>query len=324
MLTAFACEGKALRRVREPPDEALREAAWIDLLNPDAEETHRVARATGLRVPSEADLSEIETSSRLATDNGALYLSMPLVSRLDARPRAVPAGFVLSRARLLTIRFAPSRLFDEFSERQQIAETAERSGAHILVGLLETIVDRQADALEQMRSDLDAISQRIFREGQRFSRKGEDTLLRETLAAIGRTGEVISYIRDSQLGADRIVPYVLGNTKEWLPAELEPRLNTLRQDIMSLKDYDLHLDDKVQFLLDATLGFISIAQNNVVKVLTVASVAGIPPVLLAGIYGMNFKLMPELDWHWGYAYALIMILLSTIVPLVWFKLKGWL
>lgn len=324
MLTAFACEGKALRRIADPPDQALHDAAWIDLLSPDPEEAARVARATDLRVPSEAELSEIETSSRLAMFDGVLYLSMPLVSRLEALPRAAPAGFVLSRERLLTIRFAPSRLFDEFSKRQLSAETAERGGAHILVGLLETIVDRQADALEQMRADLDAISQRIFREGQRLSRKGEDTLLRETLAAIGRTGEVISFIRDSQLGADRIVPYVLGNTKEWLPTDLEPRLNSLRQDIASLKDYDLHLDDKVQFLLDATLGFISIAQNNVVKVLTVASVAGIPPVLLAGIYGMNFKLMPELDWHWGYAYALVMILLSTIVPLVWFKLKGWL
>jgi magnesium transporter len=324
VLTTFVCEGKALRRITEPPDQALRDAAWIDLLNPGTEEVNRVVGATDLRVPSEAELSEIETSSRLATDNGVLYLSMPLVSRLDAGPRSVPAGFVLSPERLLTIRFAPSRLFDEFSERQLSAETAERGGAHVLVGLLETIVDRQADALEQMRADLDAISQRIFREGQRLSRKGEDTMLRETLAAIGRTGEVISFIRDSQLGADRIVPYVLGNTKEWLPTELEPRLNTLRQDIASLKDYDLHLDDKVQFLLDATLGFISIAQNNVVKVLTVASVAGIPPVLIAGIYGMNFKLMPELDWHWGYPYALVVIALSTIVPLVWFKLKGWL
>ena len=324
MLTAFVCDGATLRRSAAPADNALRDAAWIDLLNPDPDEVRRVGEATDLRIPSEADLSEIETSSRLATEDGTLYLSMPLVARLDEGPRAVPAGFVLSPERLLTIRFAPSRVFDAFVDRQLNTETAERGGAHILVGLLETIVDRQADALEKMRADLDAVSQRIFREGRRLSRKGEDALLRETLATIGRTGEAISYIRDSQLGADRIVPYVLGNAKDWLPADLEPRLNTLRQDITSLKDYDLHLDDKVQFLLDATLGFINIAQNNVVKVLTVASVAGIPPVLIAGIYGMNFKLMPELDWHWGYPFALVMIALSTIVPLVWFKLKGWL
>ena len=324
MLTAFVCEGKALRRHATPSAETLRDAAWIDLLNPDAEEMRLVAQATGLRVPSEAEVSEIESSSRLAQEDGVLYLSMPLVSRLDEAPRTVPAGFVLSRERLLTIRFAASRLFDAFAERQLRAETAERSGAHILVGLLEAIVDRQADALEQAKTDLDNISQRIFREGQRLSRRGEDALLRETLSAIGRTGELVSYIRDSQLSADRLLPYVLGNAVEWLPAELKPRMDTLRQDIASLKDYDVHLDDKVHFLLDATLGFISIAQNNVVKVLTVASVVGIPPVLIAGIYGMNFKVMPELQWQWGYAYGLILIAVSGIVPLVWFKLRGWL
>ena len=324
MLTAFICEGRALLRRDAPSAEELRNAAWIDLLDPDAAEMRRVTQATGLRVPSEAELSEIESSSRLAHEDAVLYLSMPLVSRLDEAPRPVPAGFVLSRERLLTIRFAPSRLFDAFAERQLRAETAESSGAHILVGLLEAIVDRQADALEQAKIDLDAISQRIFREGQRLSRRGEDSLLRETLSAIGRTGEVVSYIRDSQLSADRMVPYVLGNATEWLPAELRPRLDTLRQDIASLKDYDVHLDDKVHFLLDATLGFISIAQNNVVKVLTVASVVGIPPVLIAGIYGMNFKAMPELQWEWGYAYGLILIAVSGIVPLVWFKLRGWL
>jgi magnesium transporter len=324
MLTAFVCEGKALRRHEAPSAEVLRNAAWIDLLNPDAEEMRLVAQATGLRVPSKAEVSEIESSSRLAHEDGALYLSLPLVSRLDEAPRTVPAGFVLSRERLLTIRFAASRLFDAFAERQLRAETAERSGAHILVGLLEAIVDRQADALEQAKTDLDAISQRIFREGQRLSRRGEDALLRETLSAIGRTGELVSYIRDSQLSADRLLPYVLGNAGEWLPAEIKPRMDTLRQDIASLKDYDVHLDDKVHFLLDATLGFISIAQNNVVKVLTVASVVGIPPVLIAGIYGMNFKVMPELQWQWGYAYGLILIAVSGIVPLVWFKLRGWL
>jgi magnesium transporter len=324
MLTAFVCEGKALRRHAEPSADALRDAAWIDLLNPDAEEMRLVAQATGLRVPSEAEVSEIESSSRLATEDGVLYLSMPLVSRLDEAPRPVPAGFVLSRERLLTIRFAASRLFDAFVERQLRAETAERGGAHILVGLLEAIVDRQADALEQAKTDLDEISHRIFREGQRLSRRGEDALLRETLSAIGRTGELVSYIRDSQLSADRMLPYVLGNAGEWLPAEIKPRMDTLRQDIASLKDYDVHLDDKVHFLLDATLGFISIAQNNVVKVLTVASVVGIPPVLIAGIYGMNFKVMPELQWQWGYAYGLILIAVSGIIPLVWFKLRGWL
>jgi magnesium transporter len=134
---------------------------------------------------------------------------------------------------------------------------------------------------------------------------------------------VISFIRDSQVGAARIVPYVLSTAADWLPQDLKPRLDTLRQDVASLNDFDTHLNDKVQFLLDATLGFINIAQNNVMKVLTVASVVGIPPVLVAGIYGMNFKSMPEYDWSWGYAYGLALIVVTGLVPLAIFRWRNW-
>ena len=148
-------------------------------------------------------------------------------------------------------------------------------------------------------------------------------MLRETLAAIGRKGDVISFIRDSQVGAARIVPYVMSTAADWLPQDLKPRLDTLRQDVASLNDFDTHLNDKLQFLLDATLGFINIAQNNVMKVLTVASVVGIPPVLIAGVYGMNFKSIPEYDWAWGYAYGLALIVVSGIVPLAIFRWRNW-
>jgi magnesium transporter len=226
---------------------------------------------------------------------------------------------------LITLRFAPSPVFDQVAEREMQPGTADRTGAHIFVGLLEAIVDRHADALEQIRDELDTISHRIFHDavGAGGSRR-EDRMLRSTLAAIGRTGDVISFIRDSQVGAARIVPYVVTNAADWLPHDLKPRLDTLRQDIASLSEFDTHLFEKVQFLLDATLGFINIAQNNVMKVLTVASVVGIPPVLIAGIYGMNFKGMPELDWAWGYPYGLALIVVSALIPLVWFKLRDWL
>jgi magnesium transporter len=121
----------------------------------------------------------------------------------------------------------------------------------------------------------------------------------------------------------RVAPYVEAAAANWLPADLQPRLASLRGDIASVSDFDTHLSDKLQFLLDATLGFINIAQNNVMKVLTVASVAGIPPVLFAGIYGMNFKSMPEYDWAWGYPYALSLIVVSTLVTLLVFWWRGW-
>ena len=276
-------------------------------------------------MPTEADLREIENSSRLSVADGVLTLSLPLVARLDGVPRPVPGGFVLSQERLITIRFAASPVFDSFAEREMHAGTPDRTGAHLFVGLLEGIIDRHADALEQIRDDLDAISHRIFRDPVRAGgSRREDRMLRETLAAIGRTGDYISFIRDSQVGAARIVPYVMSTASDWLPADLKPRLDTLRQDIASLNDFDTHLFEKIQFLLDATLGFINIAQNNVMKVLTVASVVGIPPVLVAGVYGMNFKSMPELDWSWGYPYGLALITVSALVPLIWFKLRDWL
>jgi magnesium transporter len=325
MLTAFARDGDTLRRIADASVGALRDAFWIDLVTPSDEEAHLVQAATGLPLPTRESLSEIESSSRLAAANDVLTLSMPMVSRFEDAPRPLPAGFVLSRDRLITIRFAPSRLFDAFAERQITAATPGRSSAHLLVGLLEAIVDRHADALEEVRTELDGISHRIFRAHplQLGGSKHEDRTLRETLGGIGRTGDLISFIRDSQVSAGRIVPYVQTMAKDWLPADLAPRFTALTQDIASLNDFDAHLNGKLQFLLDATLGFINIAQNNVMKVLTVASVVGIPPVLLAGIYGMNFKSMPEYDWAWGYAYGLGLIALSALLTLGWFKWRDW-
>jgi magnesium transporter len=325
MLNVFTCEDGRPTRLPDPHDQdVLRNAVWIDLLSPTQDEAARVADASGLTVPSEADLSEIESSSRLASRDGALYLSLPLVT-LAGHPRSVAAGFVLSPDRLLTIRFAPSPVFDTFAEHLPRGETESRHSAHILVGLLEAIVDRQADALEQVRADLDTISHRIFRMGveEASGRKQEDALLRHTLGTLGKIGDLISHVRETQVGAARIVPYVEATAVDWLPKELAPRLATLRADIASVSDFDTHLNDKLQFLLDATLGFISIAQNNVMKVLTVVSIVGIPPTLIAGIYGMNFKNMPELDWAWGYPYGLAVIVASAILPLLVFRWRGW-
>jgi magnesium transporter len=158
---------------------------------------------------------------------------------------------------------------------------------------------------------------------ERAGRKIEDRILRDTLAELGHVGDQISNIREIQLGASLLLPFIETNTKDWLPAELHTGLATLRDDIGSLRDFDEHLANKLQFLLDATLGFINIAQNDVMKVMTIASVVGIPPVLVVGVYGMNFKNMPELDWTWGYPYALALVVITSLLPLIWFKWKDW-
>jgi magnesium transporter len=323
MLTAFASSDIGLQRVGGDGDDALRRAVWIDLLQPTPEEIARVQRATGLGVPTEANISEIESSSRLAKRDDAVYLSLPLVSTSDPAPRGYAAGFVLDRERLLTVHYVESPLFGRFVERHATDTAACATGAHIMLAMLEAIVDRQADVLEQVRNELDLLSGSIFGLGpEAGGRKREDAMLRATLAALGRMGDVISYIRDTQVAVGRIAPYV-ETAADWLPADIHPRLATLRADIASVSDFDTHLNDKLQFLLDATLGFINIAQNNVMKVLTVASVVGIPPVLIAGIYGMNFKFMPEYDWAWGYPYGLAAIFGTGLLTLLIFWWRGW-
>ena len=256
MLTIYAYRDRILRPA---PETALHDAVWIDLVSPTPDEIATATRATGFSVPSQASVSEIQSSSRLATRDGVLYLTLPLIAHGDDGPRGVAAGFVLSEARLLTVRFSPSQVFDGFS-----IDTPEPKSTHILVALLEAVVGRLADALEQVAQDLDAISHRIFAMGVRQggARKQEDAELRVTLGQLGRLGDLISHIRDSLVGAARIGPYVETAAVAWLPPDIPVRLRTLQQDIASLSDFDTHLNDKLQFLLDATMGFINIAQNT--------------------------------------------------------------
>ena len=298
---------------------------WIDLLSPTAEERATAERLTGLRVPAQADLAEIESSSRLLTEGDAIYLSTPMTYRsVEGVSMSAPLGFVLSPNYLMTVRFTDLPVFDQFAERFA-GNTPQPSSVGAFLGLLEAVVDRLADVLEHVGADLDAISRRVFRPDRDGMRNAArmDAQLRAILRAVGRAGERVSSIRDSLLGVYRIVLYTNEVAAGWIPKEMRPRFKTLRQDISSLSDYDTQLTNKVQFLLDATLGFISIEQANGIKILTVVSVVGVPPTLVASIYGMNFKFMPELEWGYGYLYALFCILFSAVLPLLWFKRRGW-
>ncbi|HEY8289511.1 MAG TPA: CorA family divalent cation transporter, partial [Acetobacteraceae bacterium] len=210
MLTAFTCDdGRPRRHTGALDDAVLHAATWIDLLSPTADEITQVEAATGLHVPSEAEVSEIESSSRLATLDGTLYLSLPLV-HMEQAPRSVSAGFVLNRDRLLTIRFVPGRVFETFGDHLPRGDARADGAAAIMIGLLEAIVDHQADGLEQVRADMDVASHSIFAMGvvNAGGRKQEDRMLRRTLAQLGRMGDLISHIRETQVNAGRIVPFV--------------------------------------------------------------------------------------------------------------------
>jgi magnesium transporter len=307
-----------------PGSAALSDAVWIDLLNPTDDERRQVERETKLRLPTKGEIEEIESSSRVFSEGATSYLSSPVLESMDAANGAVTAvGFVLSPSQLLTLRFAHVAAFDEVAVA--FASTAPPSAHDAFLRILESIVEQTADALEHASAELERLSHAAFRADRVGRRKLAKTseALRAALRKVGQMGDGISHIRNTLLGLGRITAFAHENGKHGVPAADQARMGSIRGDIASLNDYQADLSGKVQFLLDATLGFISIEQNEIFKALTVASVAGVPPVLIAGIYGMNFRHMPELGWVLGYPFALALILASALVPVAWFKWRGW-
>jgi len=297
---------------------------WVDLFDPTPEEVSQVERDTQLHLPARQHLEEIESSSRLSTSGETIYLSMPVVAH-EGEPGPTPLGFVLNRDILVTIRFTQLHGFDTATQRFNEGQQSNSSTA-VFAALLEGITDYAADALEHIGSELNDVSHRVFRNYGRkrlHNAKRTNLGLRAVLIAVGEAGDKLSQIRESLLGLQRFLPYVLEKGKDWIEKGIPERLRTVSRDLQSLADFENHLSNKAQFLLDAILGFINTEQNDIFKVLTIVSVVGIPPTLVASMYGMNFHYMPELAWHWGYAWGLGLIFLSAILPTVWFKWRGW-
>ena len=310
----------------QEPSELHAGAVWIDLVGAGEAETRVVEDHTGFDLPNRAELSQIEPSSRLNFEDGVLRLAAPVIAKPDTdHPKLSHIGFILTPKLLISVRYETSKAFETVAKTVG-PQCSRLSSVEVFVSLMEAYVAGQADLLEGARARLDEISHRVFRDPTHNRRKikRSNQVMREKLQALGRIAERTSIIRESLLGMDRAASFALEAAKDWFDDGAAHRLKAARDDIGSLALFEEHLLGKVQFLLDAVLGFISIEQNDIFKVLTVASVVGIFPTLVAGWYGMNFQFMPELHWAWGYPFGIGMIILSTIVPLLWFKWRGWL
>ena len=309
MLTVYPSEGKPL---------------WIDLWNPTREEIAKACTDYGLNIPPREQLEEIEFSSRLQYEDGVFTISVPVTPHNKGEEDVTsPLGFVLTADVLVTVRFARLHTFESIVTR---VKRRKRSAPDIFLVIVEALVDYSADRLEEMRAEATAISARIFhKEMEQAQRniKKTNRMLRATLVEIGDMGERLSHIRETLLVLQRAVPFVSEHGDGWMEDAVKARLKMAGSDVQSLNDYEVHLTDKIQFLLDATLGFINTEQNDLFKVLTIASVVGIPPTFVASMYGMNFHNMPELSWAYGYEWGLGLIVLSTVIPIVWFKVRGW-
>lgn len=313
---------------RLQPVEGLREnedgLVWIDLLNPTDAEEDDIEKRLGVNIPTKDEMEEIEISSRLYTENDASFMTAILPSQADGDdPQMAPVSFVLAGNRLITVRYHEPRAFQTFPNRAERASMGCGTGEGVLVALLEAIVDRLADILERAGREIDGISRNIFQHKGANPSKSRD--FQKVLESIGRKGDLISNIRDSLVTLERLVGFLgQGAMQRKSDKALRERIKTLSRDVRSLADHDSFLSQKITFLLDATLGMINIEQNAIIKIFSVAAVVFLPPTLIASIYGMNFDYMPELKWLLGYPFALCLMVLSAILPYLFFKRRGWL
>ncbi|ASP85726.1 magnesium transporter [Sinorhizobium meliloti] len=301
---------------------------WFDLFNPSSEETRLVEERLGIAIPTRDEMQEIELSDRLYPEDGAEFMTMTATAKLDSDyPAKVPVTFILKGATLVTVRHAEPKPFQVYANRIMKPNGAAcETGELVMLGLLEAMIDRTADALERAGNDVDQISREVFRKSNASATK-KTRDLQSLIEQIGQKGDLLTVIRESLVSIGRLVAYhvaIEGSTPRKAAKESRQRIKLVQRDAASLGDHALFLSNKINFLLDATLGLINLEQNQIIKIFSVAAVVFLPPTLVASIYGMNFEVMPELTWRFGYPYALILMIASALLPYVYFKRRGWL
>src|ERR1700761_8514582 len=326
MLSIFTPVETALKKLATADMAALPDSAvWIDLFNPTTEEDRAVERLAGIAVPTREDMQEIEISSRLYIESGARYMTATLMCSSETEnPRTTAVTFILSGHRLVTVRYDAPKPFMLVENKLARACPQGITGEMVLMELLDAVIDRNADILERAGADMDSISHDIF-EPNGAARTGHARRYSDILIAIGRKGDLTSKVRESLVSVGRVVTFVAAaiDGVKW-SKDMREQLKTMQRDVVSLTDHASYLSSKITFVLDAMLGVVNLEQNNIIKLFSVMAVVLMPPTLIASIYGMNFKAMPELEWAHGYPMALVMMLAAAIVPYWIFKLKKWL
>ncbi|HEY5167492.1 MAG TPA: magnesium transporter CorA family protein [Pseudolabrys sp.] len=324
MLSVYVPRGNTLERIAVEPGAAPPEAAvWIDLVTPTVQEDKLVEQLLGIAVPTREEMQEIEVSSRLYVENGARYMTATLMCASDsATPKTTPVTFILSNHRLATVRYEEPRPFAIVEHKLARACPAKVAGETVLMELLDAVIDRAADILERIGGEVDHVSHSIFEPDD----EAQPPSYKDVLTALGRKGDLTSKVRESLVSVGRLLLF-LANEAEGMrwAKDTRAQLQSMQRDVTSLSDHATYLSNKVMFLLDALLGIVSIQQNDIIKIFSIVAVVFMPPTLVASIYGMNFHHnMIELDWEFGYPFAILLMVLAAVGPLLVFKWKKWL
>lgn len=328
MITAYARTPQGVTHaVASPGSAPLANAVWIDLKDVDAEALAFVSHLLHLKIPQLREVRLLDQASQLYHDKGALHLVLPLIVRSQSEsPTAASLHFILTEKVLITLREGESHAFQNFVESLGKRPHLLDHPAAVFTGLVSAIVSRMADLGETVAYEMDQVSRLVFQESLQRSKapgRGKPDSWRRVLQGLGRTARLNHRLITSLSSFERMLAYVSDPKKIELPRPEREQLLMLQHDSRRLLEQANATVNEATFLLDAIASAISIEQNNVIKIFSMVAVVLMPPTMVASIYGMNFVHMPELGWIAGYPLALLLMIVSAILPVWWFKRHGW-
>jgi magnesium transporter len=291
---------------------------WVDLTDPSDEERNWVSSIFGVMLPEEDEVKDIEASARYyEADNGDLHLRSDfLLEEDEGESRVVTVAFILARNMLFSMHSDDLPVFRLVRMRARSRPGSIGDFKDVLLDLYSTDVEYSADALEGIYQNLEEVSRSVLQKDI------SDQDAAASLNAMAREEDLNGRIRRNMMDTRRAVSFMMRG-RLLSPDQFDDARQILR-DIESLDGHTAFLFDKINFLMDATVGFININQNKIIKIFSVASVAFLPPTLIASIYGMNFRILPELDWSFGYPFAILLMIASAVTPFWYFRRRGWL
>lgn len=326
MITAYRSNGEAIALSVEHQLEALSpDIVWLDLNCPTREEDHYAERLAGIEVPTRQDLRDIEPSSRLYSDGNAHYLTGSLLAHADSpHPVLTDIAFVLTNSVLVTVRYDDPKSFTLFASSMCRIPGGLHTGHAALTKLMETITDRTAEILEHAEVKADSLLQQIFGTNETAKKRRPPKFLEYLLNDIALHHRLVSKARDSLASLSRVMTFLYTVPVIQADRDAKELCRSISRDIQSLSEHASFISGNITFLLDASLGLINVEQNAIIKIFSIASVVFLPPTLVASIYGMNFRFMPELEWLWGYPSSILLMIVSAVIPFFFFRWKGWL
>ncbi len=314
--------------VLEPSAPIPEGTIWIDMIEPTLEEDQKVQAYVGAPVPTRSDPDYSEPPEAHYAENGVRYLHASILSEPEDTPDITGVTFVIAPNALVTVRYDPCESFDLYARKLGKAQTPPLTPDAVALGLVNTAINRSARALSDAGASLDAIASRVFHAKENKERQNQ--IYSDTLWDLGRQDEKISNLRESLVSIERLLLFLNadadgdGGKPGKAGRGARDAVKTALRDLQSLEEDASFKAQKVQFLLDATLGLINLAQNDIIKLFSVLAVIFMPPTVIASIYGMNFKAMPELDWTFGYPLALVLMVCAAVLPYLFFRWKKWL